>query len=79
MDLSEVFDIVNHDLLIEKLRVYNFNKEWLKFVFDYLSDRLQKAKFCDNSSSWPELLQGVSQSSVRRPLLFNIIQMICFI
>ena len=45
MDLSEVFDVLNHDLLIEKLRVYNFNKEWLKRVFDYLSDGCKKQSF----------------------------------
>ena len=39
MDLSKVFDILNHDLSITKLETYGFSKT----CFNYLSNRLQRA------------------------------------
>ena len=42
MDLPKAIDTLNHDLFIAKLRAYGFNKESLKFIFDYLSNRWQE-------------------------------------
>ena len=39
IDLSKVFDILNHDLSITKLETYGFSKTY----FNYLSNRLQRA------------------------------------
>ena len=39
MDLSNVFDSINHELLIAKLHVYGFSKEALILIASYLSDR----------------------------------------
>ena len=39
MDLSKAFDAINHDLLIEKLHVYSFDKSSLKLFFSYLDKR----------------------------------------
>ena len=44
MDLSKTFDTIKHDLLIAKLYAYGFNKESLKLIHNYLSNRWQRTK-----------------------------------
>ena len=72
MDLSKAFNTINHDLLIAKLHTYGFTKNSLRLIKSYLSHRWQRTKINASFSSWTELLLGVSQGSVLRPLLFNI-------
>ena len=72
MDLSMAFDTIKHDLLIAKLYVYGFNKESLKHLHTYLSNRCHRTKLNKQFDSWQELIQGVPQASVLSPLLFTI-------
>ena len=39
MDLYKAFDTIKHDLLIAKLYAYGFNKDSLKLLHNYLSNR----------------------------------------
>ena len=71
-DLSKAFDTINNDLLIAKLRAYDFDKSIFKLIFSYLNSRWHGTKIDQNYNSWEELLQAVSQGSVLSPLLFNI-------
>ena len=59
MDLSKVFDTINHDLLIAKLHAYEFSKESLKSIKSYLSNCWQRTKVNLSFSSWSELTIGV--------------------
>ena len=43
-DLSKAFDCICHHLLIARLNAYGFDRNALKLIYDYLSDRLQKTK-----------------------------------
>ena len=70
MDLSKVFDTINHELT--KLNVYGFNKNPLEIMRNYLSSCWQRTKINTTFSSRSALLKGVPQGSILGPILFNI-------
>ena len=71
MDLSKVFDTINHDLLIAKLEAYGFSKQALKLMKSYLKNRKQKVQINIKVSSERDVIAGVLQGSIDGPLLFN--------
>ena len=71
-DLSKAFDCICHDLLIAKLNVYGLERNALKLVYDYLSNRSQKTKVGSSFITYLYIVYGVPQGSILGPLLFNI-------
>ena len=71
MDLSKVFDILNHDLLTAKLEAYGFSAKSLSSIHSYLNKRLQKINVNCDFSLWKEISSGVPQGSILDPFLFN--------
>ena len=71
-DLSKVLDCLSHEFLIAKLEADGFDKNALKLVNSYLSNRKQRVKINNKYSSWSEILFGVPQGSILGSLLFNI-------
>ena len=70
-DLSKAFDCLSHELLIAKLDAYGFDKNTLKLVNSYFSNRKQRVKINSKYSSGSEIF-GVPQGSISGLLLFNI-------
>ena len=71
-DLSKAFDCICHDLLIAKLNAYGLERNALKLVYDYLSNRSQKTKVGSLFSTYLDIVYGVPEGSILGPLLFNI-------
>ena len=73
LDLSAAFDIVDHEILMKKLEVYNFSQDSIKWFRSYLGSRIQTVQV-ESKFSNPKLLGdfGVPQGSVLGPLIFII-------
>ena len=73
LDLSAVFDTVDHDILIQRLttsfRIQEIPLCWLQ---SYLTDLTQSVQFTGQSTSPCHIECGVPQGSVLGPLLFLI-------
>ena len=69
-DLNKAFDIVNQNVLLKKLQVYNFDSIALDWVTSYLSNRKQCIINNDIKSPLEDITTGVPQGSVLGPVLF---------
>ena len=72
MDLSKVFDTLDHSLLIAKLEAYGFDSLSLGFMKNCLTNRKQRYMVGNCFSVWRKITSGVSQGSTLGLLLFNI-------
>ena len=66
----KAFDLVDHQLLLKKLRIYQFSDMSLSCFKSYLSNRTQQVVINDCSSVNGDVLCGVPQGSILGPLLF---------
>ena len=58
MDLSKAYDCLPRNLVIAKLEAYGLDTSSLRFLFDYLSCRKQRAKMGSAYSNWSEVFVG---------------------
>ena len=72
INLSKAFDCLDNKLLRAKLNASSFNLPALRLIHDYLSNRKQRIKIENNYITWMEIVFGVTQGSILRPLLFTI-------
>ena len=59
MDLSKAFDVIQHPLLLAKLKAYGLDKDSCALFRNYLSNRQHRVKIGDTFSSWESVKCGV--------------------
>ena len=72
LDLSKAFDMLDHDILINKLKHYGINGKPLSWFKSYLTNRIQYVEIEGTSSNMLHSERGVPQGSILGPLLFII-------
>ena len=70
LDMSAAFDVVDHSILLKKLKLYGFDVEALNWMENYLSGRTQAVYIDGALSSYLPVNVGVPQGSILGPLCY---------
>ncbi len=70
LDLRKAFDLVNTDVRLEKLKIYQCDERTLNWFKSYLQGRTQCVQFKSKISDTITMTHGVPQGSILVPLLF---------
>ena len=70
LDMSAAFDVVDHGILLNKLQLYGFDDEAIRWMRDYLTGRTQAVYIDGSLSSFLTVEVGVPQGSILGPLCY---------
>ena len=72
IDLQKAFDIINHEVLLQKLKAIRFSEQSIHWCRSYLCDWIFLVKTENKLSDFGKISRGVPQGSLLGPLLFLI-------
>ena len=72
MDLSKAYDCIPHDLFIAKLGACELDKSSLRFILNYLSNRIQRVNVGTYLSRCGTIKNDFLQGPLLGSLLFNM-------
>ncbi|KAL9985210.1 hypothetical protein ACROYT_G007584 [Oculina patagonica] len=72
-DFKKAFDLIDHEILIQKLRLFDIHEAVIAWIVDFLCCRKQRVKLGqDCFSEWCDVLTGLPQGTKLGPWLFII-------
>ena len=73
-NFKKAFDLIDHRILVSKLRVHDIPEAVLSWITDFLTDRKQRVKLSsDCFSEWGAVPAGVPQGTKLGPWLFAVV------
>ena len=70
LDFKKTFDVVNYNILPQKLQIYGVSDAAFQWFRSYLSDRWQCVRVNGCTSSLLPINQGIPQGTIIGPMLF---------
>ena len=72
VDMSAAFDVVDTELLLEKMKLYGFDRDAVQWMWSYLTHRSQGVYIEGSMSRLLPLEAGVPQGSILGPVFYTI-------